>query len=48
MGNKAVLLSEKPVRILREHPLSIPQEERWGHPQITGLEETWLQELNNE
>ena len=48
MGDKVVLLSEKPARVLREHSLSIPQEERWGHPQINGLEETWLQEFNNE
>ena len=48
MGDLVVLLSDKPVLVLRKHTISIPQEERWGHPQISGLEETWLKEFGGE
>ena len=48
MGDLVVLLSDKPALVLRKHAISIPQEERWGHPQISGLEETWLKEFGGE
>jgi NitT/TauT family transport system ATP-binding protein len=45
LGDKVVLLTEKPAQVLREMMISIPQEKRIGDPQITGMEQKLIIEL---
>lgn len=48
MGDRVVLLAGKPARVVQEHAIAIPQEERWGNREIMSLEEAWLKEFSDD